>query len=103
MQGAAAKCCFRVLLFEWCVRCGAGLPVPPAGCRCMVSLLDAAAECFFRVLLSECRVRFGAGLLVPLQGARVQGTRATKKNFCYLGSMLAYFPKECVHTEGFLR
>ena len=29
LQGAAAKCCFRVL--EWCVRCGAGLPVPLQG------------------------------------------------------------------------
>ena len=27
---AAAKCCFRVLLLEWCVRCGAGLPVQNA-------------------------------------------------------------------------
>ena len=69
----------------------------------MVSLLDAAAECFFRVLLSECCVRFGAGFAGAAAGCAGAGYSCYKKNFCYLGSMLAYFPKECVHTEGFLR
>ena len=56
LQGAAAKCWFRVL---W------SLPTGSAGCRCRVSLQSL---CFFRVLLSECCVRFGADLLVLLQG-----------------------------------
>ena len=60
--GAAAGCCFKMLLLEWCVRFGAGLLMP---------LQDAAASCCSRLLLSGWCVRFGAGLLVPLppQGA----------------------------------
>ena len=58
LQGAAAKCCFRLLL-EGRVRCGAGLPMrlqgPAAGCRCRVLVLGVAREGFFRVLLSDCR------------------------------------------------
>ena len=53
--GAAAGCCFRVLLLEWRVRFGAGVAVQD--------------RCCFRVLLLEWCVRFGAGLLVPLRGA----------------------------------
>ena len=53
--GAAAGCCFRVLLLEWRVRFGAGVAVQD--------------RCCFRVLLLEWCVRFGAGLLVLLRGA----------------------------------
>ena len=62
-QGAAAGCCLKVLLSEWCVRFGAGLLVP------LQPLQGAAAECCFRVLLPERYVRFGGGLLVLLQGS----------------------------------
>ena len=90
---AAAGCCFKVLLLEWCVRFGAGLLV----CRCCQSRARAlelagaavrvacalwswhvvgAAGCRWRVLLSEFCVRFGAGVLVPMEDAckvRLQG------------------------------
>jgi len=65
LQGAAAWCCLRVLLSEWCARFRAGML-----CRCRVPLLGAAARCCLRVLLLyRWCVRFGAGMLVPLQGA----------------------------------
>jgi len=38
LQAAAAGCCFRVLLLEWCVRFGAGVLLPGAAVRMVCAL-----------------------------------------------------------------
>ena len=91
LQGAAAKCCFGVLLLERRMRCGAGLPVPlqgvDAGCRCRMHLQGAAVR-VLRALWSwlagatagcGCRVLLCIlGTWLLLQGTAVRAARAMK-------------------------
>ena len=70
LQGAAARCCCKVLVSECCLRFGAWLLLPlqgaAAGCRCRVPLQGAAiagpaAECCCRGTLELGRWSFVAG------------------------------------------
>lgn len=78
LQGAAARCCCRVLLLEWRARVGAGLlgPRQRAASRCYfwsgVCGLELACWCRYSVLLQAapagCWLLQGAAVTeVPLQ------------------------------------
>ena len=54
LQAAAAGCCFRVLLLEWCVRCGAGLPVQNAS-NLQGAAVRVLCVCVFVFHLYRCK------------------------------------------------
>ena len=85
LQGAAARCCCKVLVSECCLRFGAWLLLPlqvplqgaAAGCRCRVLLLlvplqSAAAEARWSLVAGASSLVLlqsaGASVLLPLQG-----------------------------------
>ena len=75
-QGAAAGCCFEVLLSH-CRRCRVPLQGAAAGCRCRVPLQGAAAGCRCTVPLQGAaggcqRAASNLGTWVLLQGAAVR-------------------------------
>ena len=73
LQAAAAGCCFRVLLLEWCVRCGAGLPVllqddAVAGWRCWLLLQNASSGCCCQSAVCALGVAAGSGCEISMAG-----------------------------------